>query len=252
MKLDCVITATNDNPLYCDFIPIFIRMWKKLAPEADVKIIYISDVIPEKFLPYKEHLILFNPINNINSAFISQYVRILYPSLLNYEGGVLITDMDILPMQSKYYIDNIKNIPDNYFVYLRDFFTQIEIAICYNVASPSTWREINKITTMDDLTNRLKETYNSINYTGEHGGQGWITDQVDLRKMVWEWKDLRDRFVFLRDSESGFRRLDRGTFQFTHELAYIIKNGFFSDYHALRPYSEHKDVNDAIADIICS
>ena len=42
MKLDCVLTACNMNPLYSDFIPIFIKTWNKLYPAVDVKIIFIS------------------------------------------------------------------------------------------------------------------------------------------------------------------------------------------------------------------
>ena len=42
MKLDCILTATNDNPLYLDFVPLFIKTWKKLYPTVDVIIILIS------------------------------------------------------------------------------------------------------------------------------------------------------------------------------------------------------------------
>ena len=36
MKLDSVLTAVNVNPIYIDFIPIFIKTWKKLYPTVDV------------------------------------------------------------------------------------------------------------------------------------------------------------------------------------------------------------------------
>jgi len=39
MKLDCVLTAVNENPLYLEFIPIFIKTWNKLYPGIDVKIL---------------------------------------------------------------------------------------------------------------------------------------------------------------------------------------------------------------------
>ena len=38
------------------------------------------------------------PIENISTSFISQYIRILYPAILNYKSGILITDIDMLPM----------------------------------------------------------------------------------------------------------------------------------------------------------
>ena len=46
MKLDCILTACNENPLYMEFIPYFIKVWKKLYPNVDVKIIFISNKIP--------------------------------------------------------------------------------------------------------------------------------------------------------------------------------------------------------------
>ena len=43
MKLDCVLTAVNENHLYLDFIPLFVKTWKKLYPKVDVKIIFIGN-----------------------------------------------------------------------------------------------------------------------------------------------------------------------------------------------------------------
>ena len=36
MYLDCVLTASDLNPLYLDFIPIFIKSWKILLPKVDI------------------------------------------------------------------------------------------------------------------------------------------------------------------------------------------------------------------------
>ena len=50
MKLDCVFTAVNENKLYLDFIPIFIKTWNKLYPDVDVKIVLIAKDIPEDLI----------------------------------------------------------------------------------------------------------------------------------------------------------------------------------------------------------
>ena len=89
MKLEYILTSCNLNPLYCDFIPIFIRAWKKLIPEIKIVIVLIAENIPEKFIEYSQYIRLFKPIENVSDAFISQYVRMLYPSILNSNGGVL-------------------------------------------------------------------------------------------------------------------------------------------------------------------
>ena len=68
-----------------------------MIPSVDIKIILIADTIPKKFLKYKNYIILFKPLENI-FTYISQYIRLLYPCILNYKNGILITDIDMVPM----------------------------------------------------------------------------------------------------------------------------------------------------------
>ena len=72
---------------------------------------------------------------------------ILYPCILNYENGIMITDMDMLPMNRTYYTEHIKSFDNSKFIYLRGdvCFDYNEIAICYNVAVPNVWKEIFNI-----------------------------------------------------------------------------------------------------------
>ena len=88
MKLDCVITACNMNLIYYEFIPFFIKAWDKLYPNIDVKVILISDNIPEDLKPYLDNIILFEPVHGVSTSFTSQYIRILYPCILNYKNGI--------------------------------------------------------------------------------------------------------------------------------------------------------------------
>ena len=90
MKLDCVLTAVNENTLYLDFIPFFVDTWNKLYPDVDVKVVLIMSEIPSNLEKYKNNIILFKPIPSINTSFISQYIRMLYPCILNYKNGVMI------------------------------------------------------------------------------------------------------------------------------------------------------------------
>ena len=56
MKLDCIVTAVNENPLYLEFIPIFVKTWKKLYPDVDVKIILIAHAIPKEYEEYNSRV----------------------------------------------------------------------------------------------------------------------------------------------------------------------------------------------------
>lgn len=247
MKLDCVLTSVNEVEMYINFIPYFIKTWKKLYPNIDIKIILISNKIPDKFSEYEKYIILFNPIQNISTVFISQYIRILYPAILDYKNGIMITDIDIIPMNRTYYEKNIENIGNDKFIYMRNVLLETkEIAICYNVALNKTWSEICKIKTLTDIEERL------IKKSKE--GISWSTDQQDLYKNVNEWNNITNNFVILNDNKTGFCRLDRGM-KIKMKINYDsvknkIRNGFYSDYHCLRPFTEHEKINNIIYDLL--
>lgn len=95
MKLDCVLTSVNEKQLYLYFVPIFIKTWNKLYPTVSVKIVLIMNTIPQELQEYKDNIILFEPIDNVKTSFTSQIIRLLYPCILDYENGVLITDIDM-------------------------------------------------------------------------------------------------------------------------------------------------------------
>lgn len=252
MILDCVISACNENPLYIEFVPYFIKTWKKLYPNVDVKVILIANNIPNELIEYTNNLILFHPLENISTAFISQYIRLLYPAILNYKNGILITDIDMIPMNRTYYTKNIENIPDNKFIYMRDAMLEAkEIAMCYNVALNVTWKEIFGINNLDDVINILKDVYKSIEYVDGHNNKGWNIDQINFFNYVMNWNNKTKNFVVLSDKNTNFSRLCRDSFMQPNNLfVNLVRNGFFSDYHCLRPYHAYKDINEHIYNLL--
>ena len=263
MKLDCILTACNMNELYVDFIPLFIKSWTKLYPNVDIKIVLIMDIdndndtntntIPPQFEQYKDNIILFKAIPTISTAFISQYIRLLYPCILNkYENGIMITDMDMIPMNRTYYTKNIENIDNNKFIYLRDVCLNDykQIAMCYNVGLSSTWSSIFNIKSIDDINQRLIDVYKTINYIDGHGQSGWGTDQIDFYNYVMNWNKQTNHFVILNDRNTGYNRLDRNTFVLNTHTQNLIKNGYYSDYHCYRPYHKYKEINDRVVELL--
>lgn len=250
MKLDCIITAVNENLLYLDFIPIFIKTWNKLYPDVDVKIILIAENIPEKFLLYKKNLIIFKPINNISTAFIAQYIRILYPAILNYKNGVMITDIDMMPMNKDYFTQNIEQYDNNKWINLRDKKSDDMIHITYQVALPCIWSEVFDVKNINDINRILINKYKIIKYNEGQFDNGWFTDQLDLYKYVMAWNKKTLNYIYLCDDNTGFNRLDRG---FNINDTNIIKKinlGNYSDYHCYRPMSKYSDINWKIYDIV--
>ena len=254
MKLDCVLSAVNLNPLYSDFIPIFIKFWNKLYPNVDIKIVLIADKIPEKFIIYKTNIILFKPLLNISTAFISQYIRLLYPALLNYNNGVMITDIDNLPMNSKFFSENITQFSNDKWINYRDWINlgdKNQICMMWQIATPNIWKEVFKINRLDDISNRLISIYNSINYDEQKNkfdyNNGWFTDQLDLYKYVFNWNKLTNNYIALKDSNTKYKRLCRSNFRnLDTNIINNIKEGLYSDYHALRPFNQYKNINNEI------
>ena len=248
MKLDCVVTSCNNEPMYIDFIPIFVKAWKKLYPNVDVKIILIHDCIPETFKEYEKNIILFPPLPNVSTAFTSQYIRLLYPALLSYTNGVMITDMDILPMNKTYFTEHIKSLDNDTFIYLREniCFKYKEIAMCYNVALPTVWKDIFHITSLKDIKDRINSVFQNNIIIEGHGNEGWSTDQKDLYTYVSKWNTITNKFICLKETDTRFKRLDRNTFMLSKQLKQMIQLGIFSDYHCYRPYTQFKDINDII------
>jgi len=244
MKIGTILTATDNNPLYSEFIPIFIKAWKKVLPEADIKIYYIDNSIPDNLKDYTQYLELFKPIDNIKTGFIAQNIRILAPRFIKRNEGVIITDMDMIPLNRKYYIDNIKDSDSSSFVVYRDLNLLNELPICYNISLPSTWKEIFGDKSNEDI---LREWYLTIQYNGAHGKEGWSTDQNKLNNYISKWNGNK---IYLTDEKTGFKRLDRGydDISINDSLRQKIANGEYSDYHMLRPYHSNKEINDFIVD----
>lgn len=247
MKIGTVLVATDLNPLYVRFVPSFITAWKILVPEADICVVLIADRLPPFLGRFADHIRLFPPIPGVHSAFQAQCIRLLYPRLITRNEGVLITDMDMLPMNRSYYVDSIASIPDDHFVVYRDVCLPHEISMCYNVAHPSTWISMFG---REDAVTLLRSWNTTVQYSGEHGGSGWNTDQVILVNSFNAWAGPK---TVLNDTITKFARLDRAypqVFEDPSRLRDLIRQGVFADYHCLRPYDAYKEQNDFIVECL--
>ena len=242
MKIGTIVTASDLNKEYVDFIPTFIKSWNKILPSAQVKIVLIGETIPENLIEYSNNIQLFKPIQGMKTAFQAQCIRLLYPRFIDGGDGVLISDMDMIPLNQKYYTEPIKNIDDNTFVSYRAFFNNgsengnitkenpIDIPICYNVATPNIWKEIFG---SEDNETMLKRWYSDKNYNGIHGGKGWGTDQKMLLDYFINYKGKK---VLLKRDTLGFNRLVLNNFDNIDKntISYDIKSGIYSDYHCTK------------------
>jgi len=255
MILTDVLTATDLNPMYYKFIPIFIKTWKKLFPEINIHIILIANEIIEELEPYKEYIKLFAPIEGIKSASIAQIIRLLYPALINAHGGILITDMDMGPMNREYYIQPIKDIENTNFVCYRNGsdIGPNEIPMCYCIAHKSVWGNLFSINNYTSITSFF-QIYKSrfIEVSGIPGHIGWNYDQLYLYNKVQTLKKLNS-VVILNDKITGMRRLDRSHLIYsnlTSDMIQCIKNHKYTDFHFPRPYNLHEKIINTVTNYL--
>ena len=232
MKLSTVLGSTNLNPQYYMFVPKQILFWKHFG----IKFIgvVVGDKIPDELKDYSDNIILWNRNLDINTAFVAQNLRMYMTALINIPDDemVMITDMDMLPMNDKYYKEGLENFKKEDFIYYRHVDGN-QIYMCYNAAHPNTWSKVFSITNEDDVEKIINETY--INqYSGIPGGKGWYTDQEIMYKKLINYPHLK---VLNRP----LKRLEMYDFNYKKNIGL---NNFISNYddsHFHRSYFNNID-----------
>ena len=209
MIIDTCLLASNLNKNYYQFYPLCRLVWKELCG-ISTRLALIGDHIPEYLAPYTDEIILIPPFNGLNDVFLAQAIREYYPCIMNDCKGIIMSDIDMLPMSRSYFIDTVKDIPQDQFVIYRD---QVlngiqEIPMCYCAGSPQAFRNLFKCETMEDIKRELTKVAEGHTFDSQHGGQGWIVDQLNLYKTVTEHQP-QDQISRITDEETGFTRLDR-------------------------------------------
>lgn len=237
----CLI-ACDLNEIYLDFYPIVRKYWKEIVG-IDTVLILISDKIPDNMKEYENEIILFNPIPNIHTAFQAQCIRILYPSLLSF--NIIISDMDLIPLNRKYYIDNIRNIENNdSFIIYRDVISEYkQYPICFCLANSKIWEDIFDIHNENDIIERLKlwyKMYDNYQISSAYS-LSWACDQLQLFEYVNNWKH-QDKIIKLKDEDTKFNRLDRMDIQHIEndldKYKLLILSDLYSDFHLPRPLNQ--------------
>lgn len=245
MKIDIVLTSCNLNNYYLNLYPYVFKVWKERFG-LNLYLVLISNKIPDNLLEYEEFIILFKPIPDINTSYIAQVIRILYPCLFD-NLNILITDIDIFPISKKYFFHSIESYSNNQFIaYTNRYIKNNMIAICYNVANSNIWKKIFNINTIDDINRILLENYNN-KYNGTKNCEGWYTDQQLLfnyiMKYIQEINNVKtNKVVFLNDNDIGYKRLNGKS---ANKLMKIKNNQLnilhnihtYSDFHIIKNYN---------------
>jgi hypothetical protein len=253
----CVVSSTND-PYYLDFFPVVHHCWKKIGIRCLLALILrddeplpafpstlIDDIIPIRIQTKKKNTV---------HVLSSQIVRLFVPATLKTQNAVIISDIDLVPMNADYFHQNVKNIPNDTFVSFRDILlSDLQLPMCFNAATPSTWATLTGVSTMEDLDFMLDNIAENVVFDGIPGGLGWYTDQQLLYTLAVKFRRNGFPLKILNDADTGFNRLDRADF---NKILASLDNyhnhaskGLYTDFHMPRPYSAYKQAIDRLVDL---
>jgi hypothetical protein len=253
LELTHALTASDLNPRYVDLWPVAKRAWSEIGGLEPMLVLVAERRAVPPTLASDSNVFVFEPEPTISTVFQAQCIRLLYPALLESQGAVIVTDVDMVPMNRRYIHRPLARIDRAHFVSYRDVLLQLgEIPICYNAALPTTWASVFDIRDADDVRNRLRLWAEGVDYADIHGGPGWTTDQRQLYRILLDRGRSRRDVWILDDYYTGHRRLERAYVEkwgiVSEDARRGIQRGAFSDFHLLHADGEHVGLNEAIVE----
>ncbi len=234
MKLSCALVACDGNPRYLEFWPYVKRAWWEIVGIPCV-MVYVGQEVPD-YLKEDRAVFHFPPIEGWPTATQAQVIRLLYPALLKCDGAVVLSDMDIIPLQRDFFTQGFIRFNEDQFVSLRGIDENAkQVYICYVGATPKVWSELFGITSVQDIRTIMTECATHIKSDGNHGGQGWCTDQHILYFSLKNWQNNNPLRVGLIPWTVEIPRLDRAApnewIQISDELKTKLQSKLYVDFH---------------------
>lgn len=232
MKIKYALVGSNKNPDFLDFWPIISKVWKTrfdvipvlgLITEEESEIISTNDGL----------VIKIKKSNLLSEIQQSQLVRLFLPKFL--DGVCIVSDIDMIPISKKYFIDNISQYEDKDFLILSSHHEQTlgtnQYPMCYVVGHSKVFHEIF------DLNESWDQFLSSVpNF-------GWFSDQVFLYNKVKNSNYTHVKFPY-REFGANIKRIDRSDWNYNTEL---LQSDYYIDSHLLRPYKPNEiEINKLI------
>lgn len=254
MRLEKALMACDLNPDYLAYWPFARRAWSEIVGVEPMLVLVADESsIPDE-LRADPLVVPFEPLPGIHTAIQAQCVRLLYPALLETDGAIIISDVDLYPLRRSYFVDPIKGVDSRFFVSYRDVRLEWgQVAIAFNAAVPTTWSELFEVTTLEDVRDCLRGWTLGLEYDGRRAWPGWFTDQQTLYRTLTNWPQATERWWAMDDGYTRYCRLDKLELEHEQGLEAHRREGLqrqeYSDYVCLFPYDEYKVVNDMILEL---
>lgn len=247
MKIDKVIHSSNDEKFYLDFWPVVSKIWK-LKFKIEPILLYFgnsNDVSEEYGTVIKMPL-----IEGVPEHTACQLSRYWFPAT-EKNTTFMTSDIDMIPLSTWYFKDQIINIPDTKLINLNcNINNKSYFPCCYNIAKGSVFREIldlpesweKFITNNFWQSSRMNHTPYGLNKNLPH----WSADEEWSSDLINRFDQNRIVRIF-REAAPYSRRIDRSFWSYDPKL---VKSGKYYDAHCIRPYSMYKEEIDFLCDLL--
>ena len=239
MKIDIAIHSSDSNPYYLDFWPIVSKIWKVKFGVTPL-LVYIDE---NHDIPIDETygiVVKMKPVEGVPLYIQCCWVRFWIPS--QYPDKICMTsDIDMLPISKRYFVQRIEKIPDTGYVHLNAGSTTYgRLPVCYHIAKGSRFKEVL------ELPDTFEESAHQVNdFPFEEYGHSipgktfmkWGIDEEFSTKKVRKYHDYSIFHFFPRDSIHD-NRIDRDDWQYQPS---DIHRDLYVDSHCIRPYSDPKN-----------
>lgn len=228
MNIDYVIISSNENPFYKDFYEPVSSAWNHFGYKT-----FMIEVCDEESDIFETKYGIYKKIKKVegNEVLQSQVARLFAFNLIK-DKNLLISDIDMMPLNREYFENRAKNIQQkDVLVYSGEgqgkyypFFP-----MCYILANSNTFSNILGISDMSflDFINYLENVFapDPVN------GTIWNRDENFLFNKLLD----TDNKVILKDRHHQESRICRAaSWGYDEER---LKNGGYIDSHLLRPYN---------------
>lgn len=249
VKVGVIASSTVDQK-YSACIPWFFRFWqaqKSSMPGVVFAplVVVVGHKLPQCAEAYRESCVLVPA--TVPAPFLAQNIRTYFAGISNFDI-VITSDIDMFPLSPKVLDGAIRAVLKNRrnFVVARDVLPPGQFPICYSVAAKRSWEDLYGRESIDEVVQSIRLLFerriSRENYSGQHAGHGWFTDQEHLFELLTgAAEDDRLKIVGLTDKETGHRRLDRHSHNgaLRWRLLAQVALGNFTDYHCHYPVEKN-------------
>lgn len=247
MKINKVILSSDSNPLYLDFWPLVSKIW---IEKFNIKpiLLYVDENHDIDVSKEYGDVFKFKPVKNV--PIYLQVLWIRYWIFSKFQEEILmISDIDMIPLSKKYFIDNISNIEDEKYVHLNPCIDSYgTLPSCYHICNGKLFSEILELEKSweESIINLMRLNIGTkILGTKDH----WFADERYSSKKILEYKERFPNKIIFMDREGGQngRRIDRINWNYSLDL---LKQNYYFDCHSIRPYGAYKNQIDNLVNLL--